>query len=57
MHAKPGDYVAKGDVLLTLHTDEPARFERAIEIIDGAIVIVENGTVDRMPLVLERIQG
>jgi len=57
MHAKPGDYVAKGSPLLTLHTDEPARFERAIEILDGAIKIEENGKVDRLPLVIERITG
>lgn len=57
MHAKPGDYIAKGSPLLTLHTDEPARFERAIEILDGAIEIVENGKVDRLPLVVERITG
>ncbi|CAN2216803.1 DeoA Thymidine phosphorylase [Candidatus Nanopelagicaceae bacterium] len=57
MHAKPGEYVAKGSPLLTLHTDEPARFERAIEILDGAIEIYENGKVDRLPLVVERITG
>ena len=57
MHAKPGDYIAKGSPLLTLHTDEPARFERAIEILDGAIEIIENGKVDRLPLVVERITG
>jgi len=57
MHAKPGDYVSKGSPLLTLHTDEPARFERAIEILDGAIKIEENGKVDRLPLVVERITG
>ena len=57
MHAKPGEYVAKGSPLLTLHTDEPARFERAIEILDGAIEIIENGKVDRLPLVIERITG
>jgi thymidine phosphorylase len=57
MHAKPGDYIAKGSPLLTLHTDEPARFERATEILNGAIEIVENGKVDRLPLVIERITG
>ena len=57
MHAKPGDYITKGAPLLTLHTDEPARFERALEILDGAIAIVENGKVERLPLVLERITG
>jgi thymidine phosphorylase len=57
MHAKPGDHIKKGDVLLTLHTDEPARFDRAVEILSGAIVIEENGKVDRLPLVIERITG
>jgi len=55
MHAKPGDYVQAGAPLLTLHTDEPARFERALEILDGAISISEGGTVNRLPLVVERI--
>ena len=57
MHAKPGDYITKGSPLLTLHTDESARFARAIEILNGAIEIVENGKVDRLPLVVERITG
>ena len=57
MHHKPGEYIKKGDPLLTLHTDEPARFERAIEILSGAIEIKENGKVDRLPLVIERITG
>ena len=57
MHAKPGDHIKKGDPLLTLHTDEPARFDRAVEILSGAIVIEENGKVDRLPLIIERITG
>ena len=57
MHAKPGDYIKEGEPLLTLHTDEPARFDRAIEILTGAIVIEENGKVDRLPLIVERITG
>lgn len=57
MHAKPGEYIPKGSPLLTLHTDESARFERAIEILDGAIEIIENGKVDRLPLVIEWITG
>jgi thymidine phosphorylase len=55
MHAKPGDYIKAGAPLLTLHTDEPLRFARALEILEGAITIVEGGTVLRLPLVLERI--
>ena len=52
---KPGDYVKAGSPLLTLHTDEPERFERALEILDGAISIKEGGTVNRLPLIVERI--
>ena len=55
MYAKPGDYIKAGAPLLTLHTDEPLRFARALEILEGAITIVEGGTVLRLPLVLERI--
>lgn len=55
MHAKPGDYIKAGAPLLTLHTDEPLRFARALEILEGAITIVEGGTVVRLPLILERI--
>ena len=57
MHAKPGEYIEAGAPLFTLHTDEAPRFERALEILDGAVAIVENGTVNRLPLVLERIEG
>jgi thymidine phosphorylase len=57
LHAKPGDYISAGSPLMTLHTDEPARFERALDILDGAVIIVEGGTVTRLPLVLERIEG
>lgn len=57
MHAKPGDYIQAGAPLFTLHTDEAPRFERALEILDGAVDIVENGIVNRLPLVLERIEG
>jgi thymidine phosphorylase len=34
MHAKPGDRVSAGQPLLTLHTDTPDRFERAIAALD-----------------------
>ena len=56
LHAKPGDYVKQGAPIMTLFTDEPARFERALEVLTGAVIIVEGGIVDRMPLVLERIE-
>jgi thymidine phosphorylase len=57
LHAKPGDYVKQGAPIMTLFTDEPARFERALEALAGAVIIVEGGIVDRMPLVLERIEA
>ncbi len=57
MHAKPGDYIEAGAPLFTLHTDDAPRFDRALEILEGAVSIVENGSVDRLPLVLERIEG
>ena len=57
LHVKPGDYVKQGSPIMTLFTYEPARFERAIEVLAGAVIIVEGGIVDRMPLVLERIEA
>ncbi len=44
LHAKPGDTVTVGQPLFTLNTDDPARFERAIEALDGAYEIADPGT-------------
>ena len=55
MHAKPGDVIQEGAPLFTLHTDEGARFERALEALEGAATIAASGSVSRLPLVLERI--
>ena len=58
MHAKPGDRVVAGQPLYTLHTDEPARFERALEILQGSTKISDTGEkVERLPLIIERIEG
>jgi thymidine phosphorylase len=57
LHAKPGDYIRAGEPLMTLHTDESARFARAIEALNDAVTIAEGGTVHRLPLVVERILG
>jgi thymidine phosphorylase len=58
MHAKPGDPVTAGQPLFTLHTDDPARFERALEILQGSTKISAIGEkVDRLPLIIERIEG
>jgi len=59
LHAKIGDTVRAGDPLLTLRTDEPARFARALEALEGAWTIADpDGRVavdDGGPLVLDRI--
>lgn len=44
LHAKPGDTVAAGDPLFTLHADDGARFERALEAVEGAYTIAPEGT-------------
>jgi thymidine phosphorylase len=56
LHAKPGDRVTRGQVIFTLHTDEPARFERALEAVDGAWSIADTAPA-RGPLIVERIGG
>ncbi len=56
LHAKPGDVVAKGDPLLTMYTDEPARFPLALQALEGALAVGPDGsTIDRLPLVVGRV--
>ena len=43
LHAKPGDAVTKGQPLFTMHTSDAARFERALEAVDGAYRIGSAG--------------
>lgn len=57
LHAKPGDEIAIGQPLMTLHTDESDRFQRALESLEGCLTIVPNGEVHRLPLIVERITG
>ena len=55
-HARPGDEVTEGAPLFTLHTDEPARFERALASLDGGYDIAAPGTAFQpAPLVIDRI--
>jgi thymidine phosphorylase len=55
-HAVVGEPVREGDVLLTLHTDEPERFERAVAALEGGIEIAAGPAAPaRPPLVIERI--
>jgi thymidine phosphorylase len=51
---RPGDAVAAGDVLLELHTDRPERLERALQSLEGAVVVAESAPPVQ-PLVLDRV--
>ena len=56
LHAKPGDTVVEGQPLLTLHTDEADRFERAQAALDGGIEVAREGTsYDATPIVIDRV--
>jgi thymidine phosphorylase len=56
MHFKPGATVRGGEPLLTLHTDTPERFERALEALEGGFTIAPEGSrPDLPPIVIERI--
>jgi thymidine phosphorylase len=55
MHAKPGDSVRAGEPLLTMYADEPARFERALDALEGGYEI--GGTLNQLPLVIDRIHA
>lgn len=59
LHAKPGDAVTKGQPLFTLSADEPARFARAFEALEGAYRIGDAGdeVLDGGPLIQDRITG
>ena len=55
-HARPGDTVVAGAPLLTLHTDEPERFERALESLEGGYDIAPDGSsYEAKPLIIDRI--
>jgi thymidine phosphorylase len=54
LHAKPGDPVRAGQPLLTLHTDTPERFERAMQALAGAYQIGD-APAERASVVLDRI--
>ncbi|HKX68736.1 MAG TPA: thymidine phosphorylase [Intrasporangium sp.] len=56
MHYKPGAVVRGGEPLLTLHTDDPGRFDRALEALDGGFTIAPEGSrPDLPPIVIDRI--
>ena len=56
LHAKPGDAVTEGAPLMTLHTDTPERFDRALAALDGSFDIEPEPAPDRREsVVLSRI--
>ena len=56
LHAKPGDSVEAGQPLMTLHTDTPERFERALDALEGAVEYSEE-IPDVPSILLDRIDG
>ena len=54
LHAKPGDPVTAGSPLMTLHTDTPERFDRAIDALADSFEIGAEAVATR-PVVLRRI--
>jgi len=52
LHAKPGDHVRAGEPLLTLCADDPSRFARALEALEGGIEV--DGPAEGLPLLLDR---
>lgn len=57
MHAKPGDEVRAGQPLLTLHTETPERFARALESLEGGYAIAPAGSEAAATAVSRREQG
>ncbi len=56
LHKKPGDPVRVGEPLFTLHADDPARFDRALESLEGAYTIAPAGTeLPERPLIRTRL--
>jgi thymidine phosphorylase len=56
MHAKPGDIVTAGSPLFTLHADDEARFDRALEALTAAVdIAAADAEWSKPALVLERV--
>jgi thymidine phosphorylase len=54
MHAKPGDRVTAGEPLLTLHTDTPERFDRAVAALEDAFEVGDDSP-GRRDVVIDRV--
>ena len=57
LHHKRGEQVTKGQPLMTLFTDEPERFERALDALAGGVKIEANKSSESTPLILDRINA
>jgi thymidine phosphorylase len=55
LHVQQGQRVSKGQPLMTLLTDEPARFERALDALDGGISIDPKASESGKQIVLDRV--
>lgn len=56
LHKKPGDQVKRGERLLTMFTDQEARFELAEQALAQApITIGSPSDINRLPLVIDRL--
>jgi thymidine phosphorylase len=55
LHAKPGDRVAAGEPLLTLHTDTPDRLESALDALTGGFTIAADPGYAPRSLILGRV--
>ena len=54
-HARPGDEVREGEPLLTLLSDEPDRFARALDALEGGYDVGARSSYTRQPLLIERV--
>ena len=57
LHAKRGEKIERGAPLMTLYTDEPERFDRAVEALSGGIKIESELSTSFTPLILDRINA
>ena len=54
-HARPGDQVTEGEPLFTLLTDEPERFARALESLEGGYDVGDGASYEPTPVLLDRV--
>jgi thymidine phosphorylase len=54
-HARPGDQVTQGEPLFTLLTDEPDRFARALESLEGGYDVGDGASYEPTPVLLDRV--